>query len=63
MKFMKMYLSGTSNLNRRGMPLGRWKDKVGQYICKRGIARGGFEQAKGEVWVGRGGSCSVVAVP
>ncbi len=31
------------------MPLGRWRDRVGEYIYKRGTGRGeGLEQAKKE---------------
>ncbi len=33
----------------RGMPLGRWKDRVKEYMCERGAARGrGQEQARWE---------------
>ncbi len=26
--------------NSRGKPLGRWKDRVGEYMCERGATRG-----------------------
>ncbi len=27
--------------SRRGMPLGRWKDRVKEYMCERGASRRG----------------------
>ncbi len=33
----------------RGMPLGRWKDRVKEYMCERGATKWGvFEQARCE---------------
>ncbi len=35
--------------NSRGRLLGRWKDRVKEYMCERGTGRrGGFEQARRE---------------
>ncbi len=44
-----MYLSKTEGLNRRGRSLGRCRDRVVEYMHKRGTGRGGgIEQAKWE---------------
>ncbi len=41
-----MYLSGMEGPNRRDRLLGRWKDKVKEYMSERGTGRGGeLEQA------------------
>ncbi len=32
----KVYMSETVGPNSRGRPLGRWKDKVKEYMCERG---------------------------
>ncbi len=45
----KVYLNETVDVNRRGRPLGRWRDRVGEYIHERGANRGGgLEQIKRE---------------
>ncbi len=31
----KVYLSSVEGPNRRGRPLGRWKDRVKEYVCER----------------------------
>ncbi len=31
-----------------GMPLGRWKTRVKEYMCERGATRGGGDQARRE---------------
>ncbi len=37
--------------NRRGRPLGRWKDKVEEYLVARDInGKGMLEQASRECW-------------
>ncbi len=33
----KSYLSSVEGTNRRGRPLGRWKDKVKEYVSERGV--------------------------
>ncbi len=33
----KVYHSSIEGPNRRGRPLGRWKDKVKQYMSERGV--------------------------
>ncbi len=41
-------LKGT---NRRGRPLGRWKDRMEEYLGEKGInGRGVLEQARRECW-------------
>ncbi len=39
-------MSETEGLIRRGRPLRRWKDRIGEYICKRGTGRRGLEQVE-----------------
>ncbi len=48
--------------SRRGRPLGRWRDRVKEYMCERGATRGWIKQG-GSVWTGRGGGFSAVATP
>ncbi len=38
-EIVKVYLSSVKDPNRRGRPLGRWKDKVKEYVSEMG-ARG-----------------------
>ncbi len=63
----KVYRSSVEGLNRRGRPLGRWEDKVKEYVSERGARRKGLEWAKEGVfhcvWIGRGGDSSAVATP
>ncbi len=43
----KVYVSEIKCPYRRGRPLGRWKDRVKEYISERGATRGeGLEQAR-----------------
>ncbi len=43
-KFVKkVYQSSVEGPNRRGRPLGRWKDKVKQYMSERGVRGYGLE--------------------
>ncbi len=45
----KVYVSEIEGSSRRGRPLGRWKDRVKEYMCDRGACRGGqIEQARKE---------------
>ncbi len=42
----KVYVSEMKGHSRRGRPLGRWKDRVKEYMSERGASRGeGLEQA------------------
>ncbi len=46
---MKVYESELKGPNRRGRPLGRWKDRVEEYLGERGInGKGVLEQARRE---------------
>ncbi len=49
--------------NSRGRPVGRWRDRVKEYMCERGATRGGESWIKqeGSAWTGRGGDFSAVA--
>ncbi len=45
----KVYVSETEGSVRRGRPLGRWKNRVKEYMSERGATRGeGLEQASRE---------------
>ncbi len=42
-------VSGGVGPNSRGRSLGRWRDRVKEYMCERGATRGGgLDQAKRE---------------
>ncbi len=44
----KVYLSSVEGPNRRGRPLGRWEDKVKEYVSERGARGNGLEWARRE---------------
>ncbi len=57
-----MYESELKGPNRRGRPLGRWKDRVEEYLGERGInGRGVLKQEGGSVGVERGRDSSSMA--
>ncbi len=37
----KVYMSESVGPNSRGRPAGRWRDRVKEYMCVRGVTRGG----------------------
>ncbi len=37
----RVYLSSVEGTNRRGKPLGRWEDKVKEYVSERGVRGNG----------------------
>ncbi len=40
----RVYLSSVEGVNRRGSwPLGRWEDKVKEYVSERGVRGNGLE--------------------
>ncbi len=48
-KFVKkVYLSSVEGPNRRGRPLGRWEDRVKEYVSERGVRGNGLEWARRE---------------
>ncbi len=48
---------------RRGRPLGRWKDRVEEFLGERGInEKGVLEEARRKGW-DKGGDSSVGAIP
>ncbi len=59
----KVYLSSVEGPNRRGRPLGRWEDKMKEYMSDRGARGNGWSGQEGSVWIGRGGDPSAVATP
>ncbi len=45
----KVYVSESVGPNSRGRPLGRWRDRVKEYMCERGATSGGgLDQARRE---------------
>ncbi len=47
-----MYLSSVEGTNRRGRPLGRWEDKVKEYVSEREVRGNKLEWARRE-WTDR----------
>ncbi len=46
-EFVKnVYLSSVEGPNRRERPLGRWKDKMKEYVSERGVRGNGLERAR-----------------
>ncbi len=41
-------MSRAEGTNRRGRPLGRWKDRVKEYVSERGVRVNGLELARRE---------------
>ncbi len=60
-----VYRSSVEGPTRRGRPLGRWEDKVKEYVSERAARRKGLEWAKEGVfhcvWIGRGEDTSAEA--
>ncbi len=48
----KVYRSSVKGPNRRGRPLGKWKDKVNEYVSEMGVRGNGLEWARRE-WMDR----------
>ncbi len=44
----KVYLGSVEGTNRRGRPLGRWKDRVKEYVSERGVRGNRLEWARNE---------------
>ncbi len=44
----KVYLSSVEGPNRKGRPLGRWEDKVKEYVSVRGARGNGLEWERRE---------------
>ncbi len=44
----RVYLSSAEGTNRRGRPLGRWKDRVKEYVSKRGGRKNGLDWTRME---------------
>ncbi len=42
----KVYLSSVEGPNSRGRPLGRWEDRVKEYMSERGVRGKGVEWAR-----------------
>ncbi len=52
-RVFKVYLSSVEGPNRRGRPLGRWKDRVKEYVSERRMRENGWSGQGGSVWIGR----------
>ncbi len=59
----KVYLGSVEGTNRRGRPLGRWEDRVKEYVSERGVREMGWSGQETSAWIGRGGDLSAVATP
>ncbi len=57
----KVYMSESMGPDSRRRPLGRWRDRVKEYMCERGATRGKGWIKQRSVWTGRGGDFSAVA--
>ncbi len=44
----KVYVSSVEGTTRRGRPLGRWEDRVKEYVNERGVRGNGLEWARRE---------------
>ncbi len=44
----KVYRGSVEGTNRRGRPLGRWEDRVKEYVCERGVRGNGLEWTRRE---------------
>ncbi len=44
----KVYLGSVEGTNRRGRALGRWEDRVKEYVSERGVRGNGLEWARKE---------------
>ncbi len=42
-EFVEVYLSCVEGPNRRGWPLGRWDDRMKEYVSERGVSKNGLE--------------------
>ncbi len=62
-KFKKVYLSSVEGTNRRGRPLGRWEDRVREYVSEKGVRGSRLEWAQRKYRMGSGGDPSAVATP
>ncbi len=47
-EFVKVYLSSVEGTNREGRPLGRWEDKVQDYVSEMGVRGNGLECVRRE---------------
>ncbi len=47
-EFVKVYLSSVEGTNRRGRPLGRWEDRMREYVSERGVRGNVLEWTRGE---------------
>ncbi len=48
-EFVKVHLSNVEGSSRRGRPLGRWEDRVKEYMSERVVRSNGLERAGGSI--------------
>ncbi len=53
-EFVRVYLTNVEGVNRRGRPLGRWENRMKEYVS---------EGQEGSAWIARGGYPSAMAIP
>ncbi len=44
----KVYVSSVEGPNRRGRPLGKWEDKVKEYVSEKGVRENGLDWTRRE---------------
>ncbi len=47
-EFDKVYLSSVEGTNGRARPLGKWEDRVKEYVCERGVRGNGLKWERRE---------------
>ncbi len=57
---MKVHGSSVQGPNRRGRPLGRWEDKVKEYVSEGSEGEMGWSGIGGSVWIRGGGDPSAM---
>ncbi len=59
----RVYLSRAEGTNRRGRPLGRWEDRVKEYVSESGVRGNGLECTRRECMDRESGDPSAMATP
>ncbi len=58
----KVYVSESVHPNSRGRSIGRWRNRVKEYMCESSVTEGeGWIKQQGSVWAGKGGNFSAMA--
>ncbi len=59
----KVHVSEIVGPSSRERPLGRWKDRVKEYVCVKKVLMEGVSKQGGSFWTGRGGGSSAMTTP